>query len=208
MRSADLLSRAMLYHSTKVRFAKFLLVGLIVLMMAALVLTAVFHKENERFNLTYQSLNEGDTETPAMLNPKLQGVDARGRPYRVVAEKAEQLAAQTVKLYQLQSFLHQKEETMELSAKTGVVQIDKQQLTLDSDIHFKHGDNFQLATDSAEVNFKDGSVQGDSPIYGAAPMGTLQAERFRATEGGEVVWFGGKVKLIITRLPQDKDNAS
>ena len=33
MRSADLLSRAMLYHSTKVRFAKFLLVGLIVLMM-------------------------------------------------------------------------------------------------------------------------------------------------------------------------------
>jgi hypothetical protein len=197
MSAANPIDQMISRHSHKVKFAKWLLIGVIVLMLSALVLTAVFHKENERFNLTYQSLEDGREETPAMINPKLQGVDVKGRPYRVVAEKAEQLGPEKVKLYQLESALYQKDKPLNLSADSGVVEVEKQQLALSSNIHFRHGEDFQMTTESAQVDFKQGTVMGDSAIYGVAPMGTLQAARFRATEGGNV---------IITRLPTgDKD---
>ncbi len=187
---------SMTRHSHRVRFAKQMLSGIIVLMLAALALTVAFHHENDRFNLSYQSLQQGEEETPAMVEPKLQGVDAQGRPYRVEAELAEQLGPQKIRLHNLHANLFQHNTPTRLEAMDGMVWLDKEEVALQGNIELWHGAEYYLTTEKAHIWLKQGTIEGDSPLSGQSSLGQLQAGHFRVTEGGDRLWFGKRVRLV------------
>jgi lipopolysaccharide export system protein LptC len=64
-------------------------------------------------------------------------------------------------------------------------------------VHLTHDKGFNIFTEAATVDLKDGSAAGDSTVSGAGPSGELQSEGFRLSDRGQIIVFTGKSRMLI-----------
>jgi len=140
-----------------------------------------------------------------MVQARYTGVDRENRPFVVTAA----VARQKPNLDDLVTLEHPKGDLtttggsrIELSADTGFYQPQSQLLDLFGNValHQDKGNEFHSA--SAHVDMAAGTAEGDDPITGQGPFGSIVAQGFRFLDRGATDIFTGHATLEIVRREQ------
>lgn len=185
-------------RSRKVHLLRRVLGSAIVLM-----LTTIFVWPQVESALSYPSpqMNHGLRKAALqdhIHHPSMYAYDKDQRPYKVRADKAEQLKAELVKLERPYSH-HTLEHGLqvEIQGKQGLFYEKTNLLNYENDVKLKTSNGYVFSTKSAQVNVNNKSVIGTDPIVGKGPTGEIVAQGFKIDEGGDRIHFTGKSKLII-----------
>ncbi len=139
-----------------------------------------------------------------MTGPRYDGVDAKGLPYSLTANAAQQheddeniifLARPTADL------------TLEggawaaLSADQGVFDRSTELLLLQGNVNFFHDRGFELRTSKAVLDLKAAIARGDQAVEGQGPSGMIEAEGFEFRQEGGIMMFTGQSHLTVLPEP-------
>jgi lipopolysaccharide export system protein LptC len=187
-------------HSRFVYLAKFALpavaCGLLLLIAAWPQLQGAF--ETVRFAAPRIDLSEA--RDLHMAKARYTGVDRENRPFTITAD----VARQKPKLEGLITLERPKGDLttasgnwLELSSSAGFYQPEPQLLDLFGEValYQDKGNEFHSAT--AHVDMAAGTAEGDDPITGQGPFGSVTAEGFRILDRGDTIVFTGRAKLEI-----------
>jgi len=133
-----------------------------------------------------------------MMNPRYQGLDSHNQPYNILADHATQIDETHLMLDAVRAEITQHDGTwIALNAKNGAISIDEKQLDLTGGVELFSDTGYQVRTDHAHVDIRQGSAYGDAHVEGQGPAGTLQADSFEAQDRGQVMRFKGNVKVRV-----------
>jgi len=141
-----------------------------------------------------------DTADLTVLGVRYSGTDSDDRPYTVTAASTRQTNAESDKVV-----LEKPEAGMDLRdgrkvalrADSGIFDREHGALSLNGAVRFSHDGGFEIATDGASVDFKEGEAHGDQPVSVRAPDGIGQAEGFKVVDDGRRVFLTGKASLQL-----------
>lgn len=131
-----------------------------------------------------------------MVNPRFTGRDSGGAPFIITARTAERPdGATTVTELAFPQFNFSGEESPSsmVIADRGVYDQDARTLDLYNGVKFRTDSGYSFETEHARVYIDDGSVIGERLISGSGPMGSLRAQSFEITDGGNRVLFRDNV---------------
>jgi len=146
------------------------------------------------------SLSADFAENLAMVNPRFDGIDNRGRPYHLTAAEAQQLDsdANEVDLLQPSGDVTLEDGTwLSLSADQGRYLRKEELLHLAGNVSFFHDEGFEMQTPSAIVDFKQSLATGREGVSGQGPSGMIEAEGFEFRNEGLNIIFTGQSHLQI-----------
>lgn len=153
-----------------------------------------------RSGIDFAKIARDQAKTLNMLNARYSGVDESNQPFTVAADLATQQPddENLVELQHPKADIRTNEgDLVALSARLGHYHREEEKLDLAGVVHLTHGDGFDITTESATVDLKEGSAAGDSPVTGQGPSGQLQSEGFRLSDNGQIIVFTGKSRLIV-----------
>jgi len=142
----------------------------------------------------------GDIDVMRMHNPRYVGQTSAAEPYAVTAASAyadptrpnfiylDEMAADLVTVDR---------RDVRVTALTGTYNRAGEKLDLDGGVELTTSDGYRFASESAQLLLRQGRVVGHQPIAGQGPVGTLDAQRFEILDGGEILRFEGRVKVIV-----------
>ena len=84
-----------------------------------------------------------------------------------------------------------------LLAGSGIYDRAREDVDLAGGIEVTTSDGYRFETPSAMVNLERGRVVGREPIAGSGPSGTIAAKRFEFRNGGDVLRFNGRVRVML-----------
>jgi lipopolysaccharide export system protein LptC len=90
-----------------------------------------------------------------------------------------------------------KNRWMNASAMQGFVDMDKSALTLTGGIAVFSDDGYELHTERANVDLKQGIFHGPGEVTGQGPMGTLRADTFELDRATKQITLHGHVQMTI-----------
>ncbi|MEM7168736.1 MAG: LPS export ABC transporter periplasmic protein LptC [Pseudomonadota bacterium] len=135
-----------------------------------------------------------------MINARFSGFDEKSQPFNITADMAsqEQGNSEQIDLQLPKADIELRDGSwLALTAKKGHYDQEKEILDLVGSVNLFHDKGFEMRTESAQVSLKDGSAQGDVPVEGQGPMGTLTAEGFEIVDRGAVILFTGKSHMTL-----------
>ncbi|MCG8690784.1 MAG: LPS export ABC transporter periplasmic protein LptC [Minwuiales bacterium] len=135
-----------------------------------------------------------------MVNARYAGVDGENRPYLITADSAAQDPADTwrVLLDKLQADITLQDGTwLTLSAANGNWHQKRQILNLGGVINMFSDIGYEIEAVDARIDLTLGRAVSANPVTGQGPFGLFQAHNFEIVEFGDVIRFGGGVKMTI-----------
>ena len=137
-----------------------------------------------------------------MVNASYQGTDEKNRPFAVRGAEAFQPESDSpiVHLSGIEADIFEdqaRSSMMALSANEGLYQRDAEQLDLSGDVLVRSDAGHEFRTSKARVDLPAGIARGDEPVTGTGPYGLLDAGNFALLERGEVMTFGGRVRMTL-----------
>lgn len=135
-----------------------------------------------------------------MISPVFTGQDENNKPFILRATKAfvhqENPNAgfndsEVLLDFPDGEFLNEKSETVLITADKGVYLPNIKFLKLHTNVHIVTEDGHDFKTESAVVDMRDSSAQGNEPVFGTGPQGNIRAEGFRLVNKGTKVTFIG-----------------
>lgn len=188
--------------SRSVGWLRFLLPTLALALIALVVLWPRLH--GGYGGLIMPMLTSGDvpgaTDAMHMNNPRYVGQTKKAEPYTITADSAQLDPADTdrIRLRRMDATIASApERDVRVLAKHGVYHRASEKLDLDGGIELTTTDGYRFLTESAHVDLGLGRVEGERPVTGTGPAGDLSADRFEISRGGEVLYFEGRVEVII-----------
>lgn len=168
-------------------------------LIAAVIAYSLVPRQSDKLKFTYQSMGTIDNDL-AMLKPRLTGVDQKGNPFTITADAAVQDRANirraTLKNVQADLSLD-KGRWLNATAGGGVVDMDKNWLTLTGGIAVYSDDGYELHSERADVDLKQGVFHGPAPVTGHGPAGTLSADTFQVDRATNQLVLQGHVQMTI-----------
>ena len=139
-----------------------------------------------------------------MLNASYQGADAKNRPFAVRGAEAFQPENDSpiVHLSGVEADIFTdpaQNGVLALSANEGLYQRDAERLDLTGDVTVRSDAGHEFITTEAHIDLTAGSAKGHEPVSGKGPHGLLDAGNFALLDRGQVMTFGGRVR--VTLLP-------
>lgn len=166
-----------------------------------IVIWPQLHETTKRFRLMEQSgISLKDGGDQQAVNARFTGTDTQNRPYTVTADSAlqSQTTPDAVTLAFPKADITTKAGAwVALSAENGLYHRGDKILDLNGDVTLFHDSGFEMHTATARIDFNASDAVGDKPVQGHGPMGTVNARGFRMVDGGKVIWFTGKSKLVF-----------
>jgi len=134
-----------------------------------------------------------------MVSLHYAGRDKRDRPFTVTADAARQRPEvdDLVELEGPKADMTTESSWLALTSYTGVYRPQSQLLDLFGNVEVFQDKGNAFVTDSAHIDMAKGSAEGDDPIEGHGPFGTIRAEGFRIENQGDVIVFTGKAQLML-----------
>lgn len=134
-----------------------------------------------------------------MVDPHYAGEDATGRPFKLEAAEARRRpSSNVVEFVRPTAFQpHDDRPPRTARADRGAFGETANRLDLQGRVQLDMGDGHLFATDRAVVDFDRDRVDGVHPVRGDGPLGSIEAEAFSITNGGERLVFSGEVRLVI-----------
>lgn len=159
----------------------------------------------DRLRIGMASLEKLETDSEGLMNARLTGTDAQGRPFVLTADFVRQIdpAANILGLDDPRGEITMEDGSQSvLTAKVGVFEQDKKLLKLTGDVVMRSGDGSRYETSAAELDLSSGTAWGGEPVRGEGPLGTVSGESgFRITNFGETVFVNGRSTLIVDDRP-------
>jgi lipopolysaccharide export system protein LptC len=140
-----------------------------------------------------------------MEQPRLSGFTHDSRAYEVSAAAAAQdlTNPDIVELQNLHAKVAmQDNNTMEMSAFSGIYNSKSEMLKLERDIQLSSTNGYRGHLSEATVDIRKGNVVSDKPVELKMLQGTLNANRLEIVDSGNLVRFLGGVVMDL-RLTQD-----
>jgi lipopolysaccharide export system protein LptC len=167
----------------------------------ALVLAFFFiQRQPRQLSMTYETLGKVDNDL-AMLKPRLTGVDQKGNPFVITADRAVQDAhnAKKASLKNLEADLAlNKDNWLNARAKSGLVDMTIGKLELDGGIDVFTDSGYTLHTASASMDLKQSVIHGHHTVTGQGPDGTFRADEFHADRNTGMLLLSGHVQMTLT----------
>lgn len=183
-------------HSFLIAVLRKLLPALCILILAAIGAWAglnVLHERSEGAKVSSDA-------NIRMVNLFLQGRTERGRPYLVQAATAVRDNANSAKMT-LETpvlTLGAGEPTWTvIKARSGVYRQDTGMLDLRGGVTLDDYKGNHLVTEHAVVDTKKNNVDGDKPISGYGPLGSIDASSYSLRDGGAYLLFQGRVRSRV-----------
>jgi lipopolysaccharide export system protein LptC len=179
----------------------------IALPAVALVLVAglFLNTRNERPDDAFLEDFKDMTATPdeyQMAKPSFAGVDSKGKPYEIKADRASQAAGnqEVVELVRPRAVTRGPDEETEVSAERGVFRTDTSRLDLSDEVTLRRrigNEVYVLKTPAATVSMSDETVLSDAGVEGSSEAGSLRADRMRAYNAEGRMVLEGNVRMRI-----------
>ncbi len=135
-----------------------------------------------------------------MANPHYQGVDARNRPYTVIADKAVQLDKDNISLTGIRADIAlEKGVWIAMNAGSGQMNMVTKKLELTGGVDVFYDNGYEFRTDHVHVDITEGNAYGDAEVEGQGPIGTLKAKGFSVTGHGKSIRFNDSVRIRLYR---------
>ena len=137
-----------------------------------------------------------------MLNASYQGTDAKNRPFAVRGEEAFQPENDSPLVHltgvEADIFSDQTQNSMlALSANEGLYERDAERLDLTGDVTVRSEAGHEFITTEAHIDLPAGVAKGHEPVSGKGPHGLLDAGNFALLDRGQVMTFGGRVRVTL-----------
>jgi len=158
--------------------------------------------KNRPFSITAEAATQPDNTPASNVNTKVpagtpQNAQQIAQP--VAAPKADSI----INLKQIIADMTMTDGAwVALTADSGVYDRDQSTVDLSGNVTLFHDTGLQFQTDAAKVDLKNDTAQGDAPVEGQNPDGTLVAEGFRVLNDGKTVIFLGRSYMKI--FPKSK----
>ncbi len=182
-----------------VRFMKFVLplcaVGLVGVMAAWPQLT----RRDAGFRISFSSV-ETQEMALVMNNPRFRGIDGKGQPFVVTADRAVQDAddAKQVTMDNVVADISLADGGwLSLTANTGLYHDVSKLLTLHGNINVFGDRGYEFHGIVAEVDLNTGVVASDDKVWGHTGMGMIRANGMRVYEKGKTIVFLNGVKTTL-----------
>jgi len=165
-----------------------------------------FSFKDSRFRLGMARLSLDQADSLTMLNARYDGVDERSQPFSVTANMATQSRPDD-DLVHLE--LPKADMTLEdgawlaLTARTGAYQRTTETLDLAGSVSLFHDKGVEMRTESARIDLRAGTAEGQEPVEGQGVFGTIDAEGFRVLDRGQTIIFTGKSRLVLLSGAQE-----
>ena len=137
-----------------------------------------------------------------MVNASYRGTDAKNRPFAVRGAEAFQPENDSpiVHLSGIEADIYgdqARSSMMALTANEGLYQRDAEQLDLSGDVTVRSDAGHEFRTSKAHIDLPAGIARGDEPVSGKGPHGLLDAGNFALLDRGEIMTFGGRVRMTL-----------
>lgn len=137
-----------------------------------------------------------------MVNASYQGTDAKNRPFAVRGAEAFQPDSDSpiVHLSGIEADIfgdQARSSLMALTANEGLYRRDAEQLDLSGDVTVRSDAGHEFRTSMAHIDLPAGTASGDEPVSGIGPYGLLDAGNFALLDRGEIMTFGGRVRMTL-----------
>ena len=137
-----------------------------------------------------------------MVNASYRGTDAKSRPFAVRGAEAFQPENDSpiVHLSGIEADIYgdqARSSMMALTANEGLYQRDAEQLDLSGDVTVRSDAGHEFRTSKAHIDLPAGIARGDEPVSGKGPHGLLDAGNFALLDRGEIMTFGGRVRMTL-----------
>jgi lipopolysaccharide export system protein LptC len=193
-------------HSRVVRALRVAVPAVVILSMAAIILTSIFNPFRlllPKLPVDMDNLVVSGTKI-TMESPHMSGYTPDRRPYEVWAKTATQDVTDPdhVDLKTLRAkVLMEDQSTVTLDALNGLMDTKQQLLDLHKDIYLHTSAGYEAWLSQAFVDMGKGSVTSDEHVDVKWADGRLSADKLKITGGGDVVRFDGHVVMNIDKLP-------
>jgi lipopolysaccharide export system protein LptC len=84
-----------------------------------------------------------------------------------------------------------------LTARTGAYHRAAEMLDLAGSVNLFHDKGVEISTESARIDLRNGTAEGQQPVEGQGIFGTVDAEGFRVLDRGQTIIFTGKSRLVL-----------
>jgi lipopolysaccharide export system protein LptC len=135
----------------------------------------------------------------AMVKPRLSGVDASGNPFVITAKVAVQdpKNSKHATLQTIEADLTTPQGWLNARAAHGDIDMNTNWLKLDGGLDVFTDTGYTLHTERAEVDLKRNILQGDRPVNGQGPLGTMRADTFHYDHLAGRLTLQGHVQTVI-----------
>lgn len=176
-----------------------------------LLLVAFFWPFVNRQDYDHDEIQRLNNAAPQkeMIAPVFQGQDENHKPFVLTAEKSivlenepnADLDNSTILLdFPKGEFLNEKNEKVLIDSEKGTYLPNIKILKLNQNVHIVTEDGHDFRTESAIIDLKDSSAQGNEPVKGFGPQGNIQAQGFRMTnKGAKVVFIGNSQSQLYQK---------
>lgn len=138
------------------------------------------------------------TPTGEIVDARYRGIDATGRRFTLTAATASQDGLNIINLTQPKADIGATGGPwLYGSAARGVLDRASHELDLAGGVMLYRSDGTTLTTDTATMDFASGVAVGNARVHVEGPFGTLDAQGFSASDGGEVIRFTGPGRLVL-----------
>ena len=170
----------------------------VVIMVGWLVVMPLLNPVHERFSLNFSSVQKDATEKPKMTKPRFQGLDGSNQPFYITADSATQESENVIILDQVNGDISTENGGWaSVIADSGTIYTEKNELHLYGNVQVYTGDGYEFKTEKATIYTDKSVIEGDEPIKGQGPSGTIDAQSFRIEQGGQIIIFKRDVRLIV-----------
>ena len=191
-------------HSVRVKWLRRLILGGAALATVGLVGYSWFSPIQGDTHISLEGIGISRDKV-TMEHPKMTGVRRDGRPFEVIADSGVQNPRDTNRttLYKLNARLHMSDNgETRILGDTGLYDSSAQTLDLDGHVHIK-GANFDLAMQSATMNFKTNAMISKTPVRLDMDSGWVQADTMSMSDNGEQITFQGNVQSQFKQEPDE-----
>lgn len=146
--------------------------------------------------------SQRDIQENRMINPEYVSTDKKDQPYQVKAKWAKQRTEHLADLKSPEGSLTMtKGESLNVSATKGAYDAQGKHLELSGNVTLTSTDGYQVKTEKANVSLDSKVIEGNLPIQGEGPKGSLQGKngfRIEVKGNGKVITLKGPSRVVIS----------
>lgn len=154
-----------------------------------------------------QNVPSSDTKAEVTVNDvKYDGKDDKGRPFSITANSASHADGDDRHIAlkkPLADITMASGAYVALTANDGMLDRDADIVTLNGDVTLFHDNGLSFQTDSATIDLKGKTAEGNDVVEGQNGDGELVSQGFRVLDDGDTIVFTGKAYLKI--YPKQKE---
>src|ERR1700761_4134697 len=135
-----------------------------------------------------------------MQEPRLTGFTADSRPYAFTANSAEQdiTKPDLMDLHQIAAKIEMEDKSLvNLTSNSGSYDMKSEILKLVDNIHIVTSTGYEARLTEATVDVRKGHILSDKPVWVKLTNGVINAKQLEIRENGDVIRFGGGVRMIV-----------